>query len=80
MQGKRHYKSTIERAKNIRQLTERYYEPGNNARCYKRIWKRYIYPIYPMSYWTYLRYLGIPTPPPGYDGSHQLTLFDLISF
>ncbi len=80
MQGKKHYKSTIERAKNIRELTERYYEPGNNARCYKRIWRRYIYPIYPMSYWTYLRYLGIPTPPPQRESTRQLTLFDLMSF
>ena len=58
------YKSTEARAKLIRALTDRYYEPGNNAKCYKAVWKKYIKPIYPMSYITYLNYLNIPTDPP----------------
>lgn len=58
------YKSTEARAKIIQAITERYYEPGNNQKCYKAVWKRYINPIYPMSYRTYLNYLNIPTDPP----------------
>lgn len=58
------YKSTEARAKIIRSITERYYEPDNNAKCYKAVWKKYINPIYPMSYRTYLNYLNIPTDPP----------------
>lgn len=64
MANKKRYKSTILRAQNIRKLTEKYYEPGNNARCYKAVWRRYIYPLYPMCYRTYLNYLGVPTPAP----------------
>ncbi|KGF16423.1 hypothetical protein HMPREF1640_09980 [Prevotella sp. S7-1-8] len=71
----KHHKSTIERTKMLRSITERYYEAGNNRRCYKAIWKRYINPIYPMCYRTYLNYLNIPTTPPKVDAL-QLTLFD----
>lgn len=45
MGNKKHFNSTLERVKRIRMLTERYYEPGNNARCYKAVWKKYIYPV-----------------------------------
>ena len=58
------YKSTEARAKLIRALTDRYYEPGNNAKCSKAVWKKYINPIYPMSYRTYLNYLNIPPDQP----------------
>ncbi|AGB29736.1 hypothetical protein Prede_2599 [Prevotella dentalis DSM 3688] len=61
MGATKHYKSTLERAKKIRELTQRYYEPGNNQRCYKAVWRKYVYPVYPMCYHTYLTYLGIPT-------------------
>lgn len=71
----RHYKSTLERVKLIRKITERYYEPGNNARCYKAVWRMYINPIYPMCYRTYLNYLNIPTEPPAPLTTKQLDLF-----
>lgn len=64
MAKRKRHKSTLARAKLIRALTDRYYEPGNNAKCYKAVWKKYINPIYPMSYRTYLNYLNIPTDPP----------------
>ena len=64
MGKQRRYKSTEARAKIIRAITNRYYEPGNNAKCYKAVWKKYINPIYPMSYRTYLNYLNIPVEPP----------------
>ena len=59
-----HYKSTHARAKLIKSLTVRYYDRGNHAKCYKAVWKKFINPIYPMSYRTYLNYLNIPTDPP----------------
>ena len=64
MGNNRHYKSTFDRVKLIKALTDRYYEPGNNSKCYKAVWKLYIYPIYPMCYRTYLNYLNIPPEPP----------------
>ncbi len=74
------YKSTIERAKLIRILTERYYEAGNYAKCYKSVWRRYINPVYPMCYRTYLNYLNIPAPAPApvMDGQLEI-LWDAIS-
>lgn len=75
MGNKKHFNSTLERVKRIRMLTERYYEPGNNARCYKAVWKKYIYPIYPMCYRTYLNYLNVPTPQPPPPTAIQLELF-----
>ena len=75
MGAQKHHKSTIERIKKVRALTERYYEPGNNQRCYKAVWKKYVNPIYPMCYRTYLNYLNIPTPPPK-PTAIELTLFD----
>lgn len=60
MAAKKQFKSTLERAKRIKVLTERHYEPGNNAKCYKSVWRRYVYPVYPMCYRTYLNYLSIP--------------------
>ena len=49
--------NTILRMNKVYELTEKYYEPENHAKCYKAIWKKYIYPIYPMCYRTYLSYI-----------------------
>ena len=59
MEKRKHYKSTLARVKAIRAITEQYYEPGNNSRCYKQVWRRNVYPIYGCCYRTYLNYLGI---------------------
>ena len=75
---RRRYKSTIARAELIRKLTQQYYEPGNLSRCYKAVWRKYINPVYPMCYETYLNYLAIPTPPPPPTSSRQLTIWDLL--
>ena len=78
MGKKGRYESTIRRAENIRKLTQMYYEPGNLARCYKSVWRRYIYPIYPMCYKTYLNYLGIPTSEQSQQ-TRQLSFLDLLT-
>lgn len=77
MGAQKHHKSTIERIQKVRALTERYYEAGNQRRCYKAVWKKYVNPIYPMCYRTYLNYLNIPTPPPK-PTAIELTLFDFL--
>lgn len=51
------HRNTLRRIEQVAALTERYYEPGRLDRCYKEVWRRYVYPLYPMSYRTYLRYL-----------------------
>ena len=76
MEKRKHHELTIKRVQLVRELTERYYEAGNNQRCYKAVWRRYINPIYPMCYRTYLNYLNMPTPPPPPPTPLQLSLFE----
>lgn len=52
-------KNTLLRAKHICEITMMYYESGRQDRSYRAIWKKYIYPVYPMCYRTYLNYLKI---------------------
>lgn len=56
--SKRH-KSTIERAKKIKALTALHYEAGNQAKCYRSVWRHWIEPEFGICYRTYLSYLGI---------------------
>lgn len=76
MRSKKHHKSTITRVMAIRAITENNYEPGNAQKCYKAVWRRYVYPIYGCCYRTYLNYLGIPTPPVRRSHPGQLLLFN----
>ncbi|MFI3296545.1 MAG: hypothetical protein R3Y59_02830 [bacterium] len=50
--------NTEKKIENVRNLTMQYYEAGNQAKCYKAVWRHYIYPVYPMCYCTYLRYIN----------------------
>ena len=45
------------RARMIRQITREYYEPENHSKCYKMVWKKYIYPRFGIGYRAYLNYL-----------------------
>ncbi len=79
MSKHKHHKSTLARVKSIRAITEQHYETGNNSRCYKSVWRKYVYPTFGCCYRTYLNYLGIPaTPLPQLEDKRQLSLFDLI--
>ena len=49
--------NTLKRIERVAEITNRYYEIGRLDRCYKEVWRRYVYPLYPMSYRTYLRYV-----------------------
>lgn len=40
------------------EITNKHYEVGNRAKCYKEVWRRYVNPIYPMCYRTYLSYIN----------------------
>lgn len=81
---RRHYKSTLRRVEMIRSITAKYYEPGNHLRSYKAVWRRWVNPVYPMTYDTYLRLLQIDDPDPesgqtnGQNTSQQLTIFDVL--
>ena len=46
------------RAAKISEITSLHYEPENQAKCYKQVWKKHIYPLFGIGYRSYLRYLG----------------------
>lgn len=78
MEKRKHHESTIERVRMVRAITEQHYESGNQARCYKAVWRQHIFPKFKICYRTYLNYLGIPTPPP-VQQPQQLTLWDALN-
>lgn len=45
----KHHQSTVDKAKRVVAIVERYYEPGNHRRSYNMVWRMYVYPIYPCS-------------------------------
>ncbi|MBQ3250442.1 MAG: hypothetical protein IJB05_04785 [Bacteroidales bacterium] len=56
----KHHKNTLLRIKHVCEITQLHYEEGNLQKCYKEIWRKYVYPIYPMCYHTYLSYIRTP--------------------
>lgn len=58
----------------IGELTKLHYEEGNQSKCYRAVWRKYIEPKYGICYRTYLKYIDTPVPkePENYK---QLSLF-----
>lgn len=54
------FNSTQARIKQIHDITQRYYEIGNQSKCYRAVWKNYIYPQFGICYRTYLNYINTP--------------------
>ncbi len=77
MAKQKRHKSTLARAERIKAITAMRYEPGNQAKCYKAVWRHWIEPEFGICYLTYLRYLGI-SPDADEDARHdrQPSLFD----
>ena len=48
-----------QRAKAIQEITNQYYEPENQAKCYRQVWRKYIYPQFGVGYVSFLRYLKV---------------------
>ena len=69
------HKNTILRIQNVRELAMRHYESGNQAKCFRAVWKYHIYPIYPMCYRTFLNYVN-EQPNAQYEDKRQLSLFE----
>ena len=53
------HENTLRRIEHVARMTNLHYEAGRLDRCYKAVWRKYIYPVYPMDYRTYLRYLNV---------------------
>lgn len=77
MEKRKHHESTIERVRMVRAITAQYYESGNQARCYKAVWRQHIFPKFKICYRTYMNYLGIPTP--SVSPPKQLDLWDMMN-
>lgn len=60
MGKKCHHKNTLKRIRLVCKIVLEHYEPGNQSKCYRKIWERYVYPVYPCSYKTLLRYINTP--------------------
>ena len=75
-----HRKSTVDKAKRVVAIVDRYYERGNHRRSYPMIWRMYVYPIYPCSLRTMMYYLRLVAtlddPPQEEDVSSLGPLFD----
>lgn len=41
-------------------IVQQYYEPGNYAKSYFKVWKNHVNPVYPMSYHTLIKYINTP--------------------
>ncbi len=81
MDRKKRYKSTKKRMKAIIAIVNEEYQPGDQNRCYKAIWRRRILPEFGVCYKTLLSYLGVSPSEleeqPEKENTNQLSLFDL---
>ncbi|MBR4273829.1 MAG: hypothetical protein IKQ30_13455 [Bacteroidales bacterium] len=50
------------RVKLVSDIVEQHYEPGSYANSYYKVWRKYVYPQYPMCYRTMLNYVSTPVP------------------
>ena len=82
MGRKKRYRSTKKRMKDILAIVNEEYQPGDQSRCYKAIWRRRILPEFGVCYNTFLSYLGVSPSEleeeqPKNEDTNQLSLFDL---
>ena len=67
------------RVANMQRIAREHYEPGRQDRCYKWVWRKYIVPMYGVSYITFMQSLKVDIPEePKEDAQdrRQLSLFD----
>ncbi len=50
-------KNYLKRREAAVRLADLHYEPGRQDRCYRWVWERYIYPIYHISYNTFMSWV-----------------------
>lgn len=53
-------RNRLHRIKLVQNLVQLHYEEGISN--YKGIWEKYVFPVYPMSYKTFLEYINIAVP------------------
>lgn len=71
-----YHRNTLKRIELVCSIVKEHYEPGRRDRCYKEVWRRYVCPVYPMCYRTFLNYIGVNIPQErNRNAGRQLTLF-----
>lgn len=71
-----YHKNTLKRIELVCSIVKEHYEPGRRDRCYKEVWRRYVCPVYPMCYRTFLNYIGVNIAQErGRNADRQLSLF-----
>ena len=75
MAKRKRHKSTLARAEKVKALRALHYEAGNQAKCYKAVWRHWIEPEFGICYRTYLNMLGLP-PDTESRQDTQPSLFD----
>lgn len=51
-------KNQLQRMKLVQNLVQEHYEPGIST--YKGVWRKYVCPVYPMCYATFLKIINTP--------------------
>lgn len=60
-QSRKSQENRIRRIELVQALALGYYDGERLDRCYKEVWRRYVNPVYPMSYRTFLMYMQTDT-------------------
>lgn len=55
----RYHRNISNRIRRVQQIAREHYEPGNYARSYYKVWQDFVYPVYPMCYATFLKYINV---------------------
>lgn len=73
-----HHKNMLLKIRNVCEIVNQHYEPGNYAKSYYKVWSQYVYPLYPMCYRTLLKYISTPLNELVSEESHdnEPSLFD----
>lgn len=72
MTSKKRHKSTLARIRRVREITEAHYEPGNQSRSYRAVWRRWVYPELAICFRTYMEYIGAKKELEARDGMRGL--------
>jgi hypothetical protein len=51
--------STLIRARAAQRIAAKHYEVGNQSKCYKAVWRRFVFPNMGICYATFLTYLKL---------------------
>lgn len=50
-------RSYLIRIREVQQFALRYYEKGRHDKCFKQVWKKYVFPRFGINYNIFLRYM-----------------------